>query len=98
VRGRDEEHSGLDKRAGHSVAAFRGKFWLSLILSIPICCTAKTWDRMTKIFAQKRMRLDDLVSSTLPISKWRKPLICGMQKQSVKVLMYPEQLGDVPQI
>src|SRR5262249_4918504 len=35
VRGRHEEHSGHDKHAGHSVAMFRRKFWLSLILTIP---------------------------------------------------------------
>ena len=29
-------HAGHDKHAGHSVAMFRDRFWLSLILSIPI--------------------------------------------------------------
>ena len=29
------EHSGHDKHAGHSVAMFRDKFWLSFILTIP---------------------------------------------------------------
>ncbi|MFL5494451.1 MAG: heavy metal translocating P-type ATPase [Gemmatimonadales bacterium] len=30
------EHAGHDKHAGHSVAMFRDKFWLSLLLTIPI--------------------------------------------------------------
>ncbi len=31
-----EEHQEHDKHAGHSVAMFRDKFWLSLILTIPV--------------------------------------------------------------
>ena len=30
-----EEHTGHDKHAGHSVAMFRDKFWISLLLTIP---------------------------------------------------------------
>lgn len=30
------EHKEHDKHAGHSVAMFKGKFWLSLILTIPV--------------------------------------------------------------
>jgi Cu2+-exporting ATPase len=32
----DQEHHEHDKHAGHSVAMFRDKFWLSLILTIPV--------------------------------------------------------------
>lgn len=31
----DYAHAGHDKHAGHSVAMFRDKFWLTLLLSIP---------------------------------------------------------------
>ena len=31
-----DQHAGHDKHAGHSVAMFRDKFWLSLLLSIPV--------------------------------------------------------------
>ena len=31
-----EEHADHDKHAGHSVAMFRDRFWLSLLLSIPV--------------------------------------------------------------
>jgi Cu2+-exporting ATPase len=31
-----DEHAGHDKHAGHSVAMFRDKFWLSLLLTVPV--------------------------------------------------------------
>ena len=65
-------------------------FYKQLIVQGSICYTAKTWDRMMKIFAQGRIRLDDLVSAKLPISEWRKAFDLCAQKQAVKVLMYPE--------
>ena len=35
-RGGDGDgHAGHDKHAGHSVAGFRDKFWLTLLLTIP---------------------------------------------------------------
>ena len=55
-----------------------------------ICYTAKTWDRMMKILAHGRIRLNDLVSTKVPISEWRKAFDLCMQKQAIKVLMYPE--------
>src|SRR5687768_12700534 len=33
--GTHEEHAGHDKHAGHSVAMFRDRFWLALLLTIP---------------------------------------------------------------
>ena len=33
--GRHDEHMGHDKHAGHSVAMFRDKFWISLLLTLP---------------------------------------------------------------
>ena len=65
-------------------------FYKQLIVQGSICYTAKTWDRMMKIFAQGRIRLDDLVSAKLPISEWRKAFDLCAQKRAVKVLMYPE--------
>lgn len=32
---RQDQHTGHDKHAGHSVAMFRDKFWISLLLTIP---------------------------------------------------------------
>ncbi len=35
-------HAGHDKHAGHSVAMFRDRFWLSLLLTVPILVWSKT--------------------------------------------------------
>jgi len=65
-------------------------FYKQLTMQGSICYTAKTWDRMMKIFAQGRIRLGDLLSAKLPISEWRKAFDLCIEKQAVKVLMYPE--------
>src|SRR5262250_1601103 len=36
-----EHHAGHDKHAGHDPAMFRRKFWLSLILTVPIVLTSE---------------------------------------------------------
>ncbi len=36
------EHRGHDKHAGHSVAMFRDRFWLSLLLTVPILIWSET--------------------------------------------------------
>src|SRR5205809_911035 len=33
---RDDEQAGHDKHAGHSVAMFRDRFWLSVLLTLPL--------------------------------------------------------------
>ena len=44
-----------------------------------------------KIYAQGRVRLDDLISIKLPISEWRNAFDLCMDKKALKVLMYPEE-------
>jgi Cu2+-exporting ATPase len=39
-----DEHAGHDKHAGHSVAMFRDRFWLSVLLTIPIL----VWSEMVQ--------------------------------------------------
>lgn len=51
------EHNGHDKHAGHSVAMFRDKFWLSLILSLPLIFYA---DVVQKFFRYKAPVFDGL--------------------------------------
>jgi L-iditol 2-dehydrogenase len=51
--------------------------------------TARTWERMMDIYAQRRVRLDDLVTEKLPISEWRTAFRMCMDKTALKVLMYP---------
>ncbi len=46
----EHKHQDHDKHAGHSVAMFRDKFWLSLILTIPVLAYSmhiQTWLRFT---------------------------------------------------
>jgi L-iditol 2-dehydrogenase len=66
-------------------------FYKQLRLQGSITYTANTWDRMMKIYAQGRVRLDDLISVKLPISDWRNAFDLCMEKRALKVLMYPEE-------
>jgi L-iditol 2-dehydrogenase len=64
-------------------------FYKQLTIRGSICYTAQTWDRMMRIYEQGRIRLHDLVSSTLPISEWRTAFNLCTDKKVLKVLMYP---------
>ena len=66
-------------------------FYKQLTLRGSITYTATTWDRMMKIYAQGKIRLDDLISVKLPISEWEKAFELCMDKKALKVLMYPEE-------
>ena len=61
----EHEHGGHDKHAGHSVAMFRRKFWVSLLLTIP----AMVWGEMIP-------RLLGFTAPAFPGSRWI-PLIFG---------------------
>ena len=37
-----DQHAGHDKHAGHSVAMFRDRFWVSLLLTVPILFWSET--------------------------------------------------------
>lgn len=65
-------------------------FFKQLSLTGSVCYTAQTWDRMMKIYEQGRVRLNDIISSKLPISEWRTAFDLCTQKRGLKVLMYPE--------
>jgi L-iditol 2-dehydrogenase len=65
-------------------------FFKQLKVTGSVCYTARTWDRMIKIYEEGRVRLSDLISSKLPISDWRTAFDLCTQKQALKVLMYPE--------
>jgi L-iditol 2-dehydrogenase len=65
-------------------------FYKQLTMSGSICYTTRTWERMMKIYGEGRVRLDDLVSTTLPISEWRTAFALCEDKKAIKVLMYPE--------
>jgi L-iditol 2-dehydrogenase len=65
-------------------------FFKQLSLIGSVCYTAQTWERMMKIYEQGRIRLNDIISSKLPISEWRTAFDLCTQKRGLKVLMYPE--------
>jgi L-iditol 2-dehydrogenase len=65
-------------------------FYKQLTMRGSICYTAGTWDRMMKIYAQGQVRLNDLVSTKLPISEWRTGFDLCTEKKALKVLLYPE--------
>jgi L-iditol 2-dehydrogenase len=64
-------------------------FYKQLRLQGSITYTAKTWDRVMNIYAQGRIRLDDLISVKLPITDWKDGFNLCMDKKALKVLMYP---------
>jgi L-iditol 2-dehydrogenase len=65
-------------------------FYKQLRVSGSVCYTARTWDRMMKIYAQGHIRLGDMVTNKLPLSQWRQAFRMCTDKQGLKVLIYPE--------
>jgi len=45
---------------------------------------------MMNIFAQGKVRLRDMISARLPLSDWRTVFDLCVEKQALKVLLYPE--------
>jgi L-iditol 2-dehydrogenase len=64
-------------------------FYKQLNLQGSITYTAGTWDRMMKIYAQGKIRFDDLISEKLPITEWQKAFELCMDKKALKVVMHP---------
>src|SRR4029453_19086057 len=54
-----------------------------------MCSTPPTWDTLIKIYAQGRLRLNDLISNRLPITEWRTAFDLCAAKGALKVLLYP---------
>ena len=64
-------------------------FYKQLTIAGSVCYTADTWRRMFEIFAAGRITLRDLVSHTLPITEWRTAFDLCLNRQALKVLLYP---------
>lgn len=64
-------------------------FYKQLTLRGSITYTARTWERMMNIYASGHVRLHDLVTVTLPISKWEDAFDLCASRKAIKVLMYP---------
>jgi L-iditol 2-dehydrogenase len=65
-------------------------FYKQLTMSGSVCYTARTWERMMKIYAEGRVRLNDLISTRLPLSEWQTAFRLCDERKAIKVLMYPE--------
>jgi L-iditol 2-dehydrogenase len=65
-------------------------FYKQLTMCGSICYTERTWHRMMQIFAQGRVRLDDLITQKVPLSDWRTAFDLCEQRRGIKVLIYPE--------
>jgi L-iditol 2-dehydrogenase len=64
-------------------------FYKGLTVRGSITYTARTWSRMMDIYATGKVRLDDLVSRTMPISEWRQAFELCANRKALKVLMRP---------
>jgi L-iditol 2-dehydrogenase len=64
-------------------------FYKQLTIAGSVCYTARTWTRMFEIFAEGRVALRDVVSHTLPITEWRAAFDLCLNRQALKVLLYP---------
>jgi L-iditol 2-dehydrogenase len=64
-------------------------FFKQLTVRGSVCYTARTWDRVMNIYAQGRVRLDDLVSAKLPIAEWSRAFDLCAEKKALKVLLHP---------
>jgi L-iditol 2-dehydrogenase len=67
-------------------------FYKGLTVTGSVCYTTRTWERMFEIFAQGRVRLQDLVSHRLPIDEWRTAFDLCLERTALKVLLYPESV------
>src|SRR5690554_2451509 len=58
------DHEGHDKHAGHSVSMFRDKFWLSLVLTVPVV-----------FWSEHIQMLLDYSAPSFPGSQWIEPVL-----------------------
>jgi L-iditol 2-dehydrogenase len=64
-------------------------FYKQLTLRGSITYTERTWRRMMDIYAAGTVRLQDLVTETLPISHWQEAFDLCASRRALKVLLYP---------
>jgi L-iditol 2-dehydrogenase len=64
-------------------------FFKQLTVTGSVCYTARTWERMFEIFNGGRLALGDLISHRLPITDWRTAFDLCLNRQALKVLLFP---------
>ncbi len=55
-----------------------------------ICHTWQTWERTMAFIASGAIDLSPLVSTRLPLTRWREAFDGVMAKRSIKTLLYPD--------
>jgi L-iditol 2-dehydrogenase len=64
-------------------------FYKQLTIAGSVCYTAATWTRMFQMFSEGRIALGDLISHKLPITEWQKAFDLCLNREALKVLMFP---------
>lgn len=64
-------------------------FYKQLTMAGSICYTAGTWERMMRIYADGKVRLNDLITENLPITEWRTAFDLCRDRKALKVLLHP---------
>ena len=64
-------------------------FYKQLTMAGSVCYTAATWARMFQMFSEGRIALGDLISHKLPITEWQKAFDLCLNREALKVLMFP---------
>ena len=62
-----------------------------------VAYSVATWDRLLKILNQGAVRLDDLITHTLPLERWKEAFDLCEQKKALKVLISPGE-NNQPQM
>lgn len=66
-------------------------FFKQLQVAGSVGYTVHTWERLMKILTQGKVRLADLITHRLPLSRWQEAFGLCEQKQAIKVLISPDQ-------
>jgi L-iditol 2-dehydrogenase len=64
-------------------------FFKQLRVAGSVGYTVSTWERLQKILDQRAVRLDDLITHTMPLEQWREAFDLCRNKQAIKVLLSP---------
>jgi L-iditol 2-dehydrogenase len=64
-------------------------FYKQLTVKGSITYTAGTWDRVMRIYEQRRVRLDDMISAKLTLDEWETGFEMCRTRQGLKVLISP---------
>jgi L-iditol 2-dehydrogenase len=64
-------------------------FYKQLRVAGSVAYSILTWERLLKIFDQRAVKLDDLITHNMPLEQWRDAFDLCLNKQAIKVLLSP---------